>query len=160
MKPLVAMLTFGLVAAIGNAIFVFGNRKAQADSSPMLFVAGGLIAAAAMLVVISPLFPLQNTVEMARQNWLPMALCGLGTAITYVGFYFLYTSSGASSYAVYAMLSLLTTSVGVGAIIFREKFTLWHGLAIIAAFASLAFFFIGQRSAAKASEDQAVIESA
>ena len=143
-RGLLSALAFGGLAAVGNAIYVYSYRKSQASASPLLFMALGVAAALAALGLCLIFFPPKSGLEMAKANAGWIALSGLGTAITYLGFYFLYTRSGASSYTLYASLSLLTTTIGVGVVILRERFNLWHGLAALAAIGALVLFGVGQ----------------
>jgi drug/metabolite transporter (DMT)-like permease len=143
-RPIVSALLFGGVAAIGNAIYVYAYRKSDASSSPLLFMACGVAAALVALLLCLAFFRPSDPGALISRNGGWIALSGIGTAITYVGFFFLYTRSGAISYTLYAVLSLLTTTIGVGVIVMRERFNLWHGLAALAAVAALGFFTVGQ----------------
>ena len=56
----------------------------------------------------------------------------------------MYTRVGASSYTVYATLSILTTSVAVGMLIFRESFNVYHIVSIVLAVLAVIAFGYGQ----------------
>ena len=64
--------------------------------------------------------------------------------ITFVGFYWLYSQQGATNYIVYALLSILTTSIGVGLIIFREPFNKYHIISGVLAVCAILFYGLGQ----------------
>jgi drug/metabolite transporter (DMT)-like permease len=67
-------------------------------------------------------------------------LGGGGLFLIYLGFYLLYARYGASYYTLYAVLSILTTSILVGLVFFREPVNVFEILSIAAAFLSIAFW--------------------
>jgi drug/metabolite transporter (DMT)-like permease len=158
MKPLVGILAFAVLASLGNAIFVYGNRKAGDAANPFIYIMGGLIVAAVLLGLLSPLMP-GSASETIRRQGVWMVVTGVGTVITFVGFFYLFGRYGAAQYAVYAMLSLIVTSIGVGAVIFKEQVNLWHGGAILFALISLGLFFKGQQVVVKKQDQTQVSET-
>jgi len=120
------LFLFALIAAMGNAIYVYGQRSAETSDNPFFF----LLATLMVCTTLYFLFAITNSgpMEMSylHSNIKSIVLSGVGFFITFIGFYYLYTQQGASTYMVYALLSILTTTVGVGMIIFREPFNKFH----------------------------------
>lgn len=144
MKPVIGIALWALLAAIGNAIYVYGSRRAETGQSTYLFITGVLVCSAAMVAAMSVTTKQPDAAAMLQRTWPFMLISGLGAAVTFIGFQGLFSNYGASQYSVYAMFALLTTSIGVGALVFRENFNIYHGLAMVCALASLVFFFLGQ----------------
>ena len=78
------------------------------------------------------------------RNWPWALVSGAGFYFTFLGFYFLYSRFGASHYALYAVLSILTTSVLVGIVLMGEKVNGYHLAAIGCALVTVLLFAIGQ----------------
>ena len=78
--------------------------------------------------------------EMVKKNWVWWMVSGGGAFLTYLGFYLLFSRYGASSYTLYAVISILTTSILVGQILFHEPANLYSGLSIFAAVVSILFW--------------------
>ena len=138
------LLVFSGIAALGNAIYVFGQRSAAVSANPFLFMAGAVTLCAFMFVAASLISGTSTTAVYLKQNWWPVAISAVGFFITFIGFYLMYSRVGANSYTVYAVLSILTTSVGVGMIIFREPINFYHVIAILFALLAVGFYGYGQ----------------
>lgn len=138
------VMLFAGMAAIGNAIFVYGQRSASVSSNPFLFMAGAVVLCSLFFVTASILSGGDDKITYVVDNWRPILIGAVGFFITFVGFYLMYSRVGANSYAVYATLSILTTSVGVGMLIFREPFNIYHLVAIGLAVLSVCFYGFGQ----------------
>jgi multidrug transporter EmrE-like cation transporter len=50
----------------------------------------------------------------------------------------------AACYVVYAAASIVTTTVAVGFMIYKEPVNLWHKLSLLAALATVLLFALGQ----------------
>jgi drug/metabolite transporter (DMT)-like permease len=144
MKPALGIALWALFAAVGNAIYVYGARKAVTGQSTYLFITGVLVCSAAMVAAMSATTKQPDAAEMFQRTWPMMLLAGAGAAITFIGFQGLFANYGPSQYSVYAMFALLTTSIGIGVLVFKENFNIYHGLAMVCAMAALVFFFLGQ----------------
>lgn len=144
MKPIVSLALWALLAAVGNGIYVYGTKRAETGSNPYLFIAGVLVCAAALVAAMTATAPPTDAGALLQRTWPFMLIAGFGAAVTFVGFQGLFSNHGAGPYAVYAMFALLTTSIGVGVLLFKENFNIYHGLAMVCALASLVFFFLGQ----------------
>ena len=138
------VLVFSGIAALGNAIYVYGQRSAVVSSNPFLFMAGAVSLCAFMFVAASLISGTSTTTVYLKQNWWPITISAMGFFITFIGFYLMYSRVGANSYTVYAVLSILTTSVGVGMIIYREPVNLYHVISILFALLAVVFYGYGQ----------------
>ena len=138
------VLVFSGIAALGNAIYVYGQRSAVVSSNPFLFMAGAVTLCAFMFVIASLLSGTSTTTIYLKQNYWPITISAVGFFITFIGFYLMYSRVGANSYTVYAVLSILTTSVGVGMIIYREPINLYHVISILFALLAVGFYGYAQ----------------
>ena len=138
------VLVFSGIAALGNAIYVYGQRSAVVSSNPFLFMAGAVTLCAFMFVIASLLSGTSTTTIYLKQNYWPITISAVGFFITFIGFYLMYSRVGANSYTVYAVLSILTTSVGVGMIIYREPINLYHLISILFALLAVGFYGYAQ----------------
>lgn len=135
------VILFAGLAAIGNAIFVFGQRSSTVSANPFLFMAGAVTLCATLFIVAVLFSDNSATTVYLKQNGWPIVISAIGFFVTFIGFYLMYSRVGAHAYTVYAVLSILTTSVFVGMIIFRESFNAYHVVSI--GLAVLAVFFYG-----------------
>lgn len=137
-------LLFATLAAIGNAIFVYGQRGAHSSENPFLFVCGAVAVCLTMFLAASLLYKTPDDGGYLSANWGMIVVSGIGFFVTFVGFFLLYNKFGASQYSLYAVTSILTTSVGVGIIIFREPFNMYQISGIILAILSIVLFTYGK----------------
>lgn len=138
------VFVFSGIAALGNAIYVYGQRSAVVSGNPFLFMAGAVTLCAFMFVIASLLSGASATTIYLKQNYWPITISAVGFFITFIGFYLMYSRVGANSYTVYAVLSILTTSVGVGMIIYREPINLYHVISILFALLAVGFYGYAQ----------------
>ena len=144
MRGMGLALLIALMAALANSLYAYGNRRADVADAPFAFVAMVLAFAFLFCLLAVPLLPNKNVVALLSQN-LKWALCsGLGLAVTLVGFYFLYAKFGATYYALYSVMAVLTTTFLVGQILLKEPFTIFHVGAIVLAIGSVLLFTLGQ----------------
>jgi drug/metabolite transporter (DMT)-like permease len=137
-------LLFAGIAAIGNALFVYGQRKSAAANNPFIFMTGAVIVCSILFVVASTLFRTKDELAYLSSNLQSVITSGVGFFITFIGFYLLYSQFGAIYYVVYAVLSIITTSLVVGILIFKEPFTPYQAGALILAILAIALFSYGQ----------------
>ena len=71
-------------------------------------------------------------------------MAGGGLFLTYLGFNLLYSRFGVSQYVLYAVLSIITTTVFVGIILLREPLNGYRIAAIVLALASIILYSLGQ----------------
>lgn len=146
MNVLMRALAFACIAAVGNAIFVFGQKKSIPNSNPFIFLTFALTICVLYLTVSTLSFALTDVRAYLVNNWKAIAITGTGLFITYVGFYLLYSRFGASYYIIYAVMSIITTAIIVGVVVFREPFNVYYLLSIVCAFLTIVLFFLGQRA--------------
>ena len=135
---------FAGIAALGNALFVYGQRSASVSPNPYLYMSAAIFVCLIMFIAATLWSNQGEFSNYISSNRLPVIIGGVGFFITFVGFYLMYSRVGANSYVVYACLSILTTSVGVGMLIFREPYNHYHIIAIILAFLAVCFYGYGQ----------------
>jgi len=132
LKPLL----FASLAAIGNALYVYGQRGVTPPQNPFLYVFGATAVCLVLLSGAALLYRSSSDMTYISANAGMIGIGGLGFFLTFVGFFLLYTNFGASQYALYAVISILTTSLGVGVLIYREDFNIYKvasvGFAIVA----------------------------
>ncbi len=82
-----------------------------------------------------------------KGNWKAVLLSGIGLFLTYLGFNLLYSRYGVSHYILYAVLSIITTTIVVGIFWLKEPVNIYHIVAIALAIIAVIFFSIGQSKA-------------
>ncbi|MBI1297912.1 transporter [bacterium] len=137
-------LAVAMLAAIGNALFVFGQRRSEVATNPFIFISAVLVICISLFALTVPFFDRSDLGRYVQRNVLWIVISGFGFYLTFVGFYFLYTRFGASYYVLYAVLSILTTTVFVGLVVFREQVNAFHLAAIGTAILTVVLFGIGQ----------------
>ena len=115
-----------------------GDSKSHAELKALALITSQII-----LGIIIWLVGVNTTIDMFPRVLLticmpPMLVTG------FIGFYLLYSQYGAVYYVVYAVLSIITTSVGVGILIFREPFNPYQVGALILAILAIVLFSYGQ----------------
>ncbi len=136
-------LLFALLAAVGNGFFAFGQRKSAGVENSFVFITIALVMCVLLCMASAPFFGVVNYGATLRQNLLWAAVSGFGLFLTYIGFNMLYSQYGASSYILYAVLSIITTTVIVGALLLRESLNLYHWLAVLTALTTVGLFSYG-----------------
>ncbi len=138
-------LLFAALSAVGNAMFAFGQKRSEISDNPFIFLTLTLATCIFLFLATIPFLPKANTVEYVSKNYLWILISGIGFYMTFIGFYFLYTRFGTSFYVLYAVLSIISTSVIVGVLVFKESFNVYHALAVILAISTVILFSIGQK---------------
>jgi drug/metabolite transporter (DMT)-like permease len=139
-KPLV----FAFLAACGNALFVYGQRSAGTSANPFLFMLCAVATCGLLFLLAVVTWQTPGNIAYVIANIGPIVLGGIGFFVTFLGFYLLYSNYGASQYALYATLSILTTSLGVGVLVFREPLNLYQAIALVLAVAAIALWTYGR----------------
>jgi drug/metabolite transporter (DMT)-like permease len=140
-----ALLIAGL-AAVGNAMFVYGQRKSSLNNNSFSYLIGAVLVCAFIVAVVSISYRNEQAISFVADNIVLVGIGGLGMATTYLGFYLLYTNYGAVYYVVYAVLSIITTTVIVGVIILGEPFNRYQVIAMVLAILAIVMFTIGKLS--------------
>lgn len=147
MKQFIGAFIFAFIASVGNALFVYGSKKSADSSNPFLFT---IFALSGCVFLMLPSFFFFPAPEENYRNWLlqnkqPILLTSFGLLVLYLGFYLLYSKYGASYYTLYAVLSIITTSIIVAVVFFGEKFNFYFILSIFFASLTILFFYLGQQ---------------
>ena len=144
MKIIVLPILFATIAAIGNAIFAFGQKKSAGVENGLLFIAVSAVITVVLLFLFAPLTGTFNVENTLKSHWKAALITGIGLFITYIGFNLLYSRYGASQYVLYAVISIITTTIIVGVFMLKEPVNMYHKIAIALATFSVVFFSIGQ----------------
>ncbi len=137
-------LAIAFLAACGNALFVYGQRIAGHSPNPFLYMLGAVAGGWLMFLVATIAWQSPGNLAYLSANAISMLLGGVGFFVTFLGFYLLYSGYGASQYALYATISILTTSLGVGVFVFREPLNTYQIIALALAFASVGMWSYGR----------------
>ena len=135
---------FALLAAVGNALFVYGQRGSQTAENPFVFLLATLVLCTSFFGLSALLNKAPMDTGYLSVNLKFIVFSAIGFYFTFIGFYWLYTQQGATNYMVYALLSILTTSIGVGLILFREPFNRYHVISGLLAMAAIVIYGLGQ----------------
>jgi drug/metabolite transporter (DMT)-like permease len=146
MKSLLPIV-FATIAAVGNAMFALGQRKSAGVENGLLFVGVSALVAVLFALLFAPLVGAFDVGHTLKGHWPAVLLSGLGLFLTYLGFNLLYSRYGASQYVLYAVLSIITTTIVVGILWLKEPVNLYHKIAIAMAVAAVVLFSIGQSKA-------------
>jgi len=140
----IAALFYALMAAAGNGLFALGQKKIAEGGSGLsfMFLTGG--ASVVLLFIAANVFGPANLGSTLRSNWMWAIASGVGLFFTLLGFNLLYTRFGATGYVLYAVLSIMTTSVLVGVLILKEAFNGYHWAALAFSLLTVIFFSIGE----------------
>ncbi len=136
-------IAFALIAAVGNALFVAAQKKAAGVDNGISFIVCSLAVTVALLLALAPSFGAPQYAHTLRQGGGWIIASGIGLFLVYLGFNLLYTRYGASQYILYAVLSILTTTVVVGVWWFKETFNLYHWGALLCALATVLLYWWG-----------------
>lgn len=137
-------IIFASIAAVGNAMFALGQKKSTDVENGLLFVGLSALVAVFFALSFAPLAGIFDIGNTLKGNWKAVLLSGAGLFLTYLGFNLLYSRYGASQYVLYAVLSIITTTIIIGVFWLREPVNVFHKVAIAMAIAAVVFFSIGQ----------------
>ncbi|MCK5673302.1 MAG: EamA family transporter [Spirochaetales bacterium] len=142
-----SIFLFALTAAIGNALFAAGQKKAAGIDNSLLFV--GLSAIVCIVLTFLVILIMQSNTNFGsiiKVNWIWILMSGFGLFLTYLGFNLLYTRFGATGYVYYAVLSIITTSLIVGVFIFKERLNIYHFASIGFSLIAIILFTLGNNA--------------
>jgi len=142
-----SIFLFALTAAVGNALFAAGQKKAVGIDNSLIFV--GLSAIVCIVLTFIVILFMQNNTNLSsivKINWMWILMSGFGLFLTYLGFNLLYTRFGATGYLYYAVLSIITTSLIVGVFIFKERLNIYHFTSIGFSLIAIILFTIGNNA--------------
>lgn len=115
-------------------------------SNGLVFVGASAMVACLLALFTSPVVGPVSW-EGIRQNPGLVIVSGIGLFLTYLGFNLLYANFGVSPYILYAVISIVTTTVVVGILLLKEPVNAYHMAAIVAAIVTVILFSIGQSKA-------------
>lgn len=128
-------------------MFAFGQKKSAGVENGLLFVGGSALIAALLALSLAPFVGIIDAGNALKGNWKALVVSGLGLFLTYLGFNLLYSRYGATQYILYAVISIITTTIIVGILWLKEPVNLYHHVAIAMAIAAVVIFSIGQSKA-------------
>jgi drug/metabolite transporter (DMT)-like permease len=137
-------VVFAAIAAVGNAMFALGQKLSGNAENGLLFVGASALVAVLLALFCAPFTAAFDAGNMLKSNWKAILLSGFGLFFTYLGFNLLYTRYGASHYVLYAVLSIITTTILVGVFWLKEPINMYHKIAIAMAVTAVIFFSVGQ----------------
>lgn len=137
-------LSFAFLAALGNALYASGQKQSSQVENALSFIMWSALIATALAFITAPVISSPQYLSTFKSNWLWILISGVGLYITYIGFYFLYSRYGTTYYILYAVLSIITTSVLLGLVYFKEVFNIYHWAALLFAIMTMVLFSIGQ----------------
>jgi len=140
LKPLL----FATIAAVGNALFVYGQRGSAPSPNAYLFMFAAVTVCTVLFGIAVAVARAPGDLGFVAANARFILISGVGFFVTFIGFYLLYSNYGATQYVLYAIISILTTSIGVGVFIYRESFNAYQIAATVLAIAAIALFTYGQ----------------
>jgi drug/metabolite transporter (DMT)-like permease len=145
--PLKFLIPFGfaLIAALGNVLFVYGNRKVGHTTNPFFFTATVMAICLSLYLIGTLLFGMRGSGEFLRKNILWCSISGVGMFLTFLGFYLLYSRFDTSYYALFVVTSMLLTTLVLGVLVLHERINLYGGISIAAAVVSIVFFGLSKR---------------
>jgi len=111
LKPLL----FATIAAVGNALFVYGQRGSAPSPNAYLFMFSAVTVCTVLFGIAVARAPGDFGFVAANARFI--LISGAGFFVTFIGFYLLYSNYGATQYVLYAIISIMTTSIGVGVFI-------------------------------------------
>jgi len=125
-------------------MFAYGQKRSIGVQNGLAFVGASAVVAAFLAWCASPLLGPIGLSPMLRANGRNILLAGAGLFLTYLGFNLMYSRFGVSPYVVYAVLSILTTTVFVGILWMREPINSYRLAAIVLALASVVLYSFGK----------------
>ena len=137
-------LILALCAAIGNAMVTVGQKNASNFDNPFFFGAFSLLFATIGLFAIALFHKTEQLYAYAVGNFQWFAMTGGGMLVLNIFLYFLYRGHGANSYTLYAILAIITTSIGVSVYYYGEKMNIYYALSLVLAIATVLLFLKGK----------------
>ena len=142
MKTL-SLLLFAFIGALGNSMFAASQKKAIALGNSLAFLVISIFVSFILALIVAPLSGPTKYMTIIKQSWMWVVVGGIGLFLTFLGFNLLYTNFGTSSYMLYAVMSIITTSIIVSVVIFKETFNFYHWAAFIGAIVTIILYTIG-----------------
>jgi drug/metabolite transporter (DMT)-like permease len=135
---------YATIAAMGNAFFTLGQKKSANVENELLFISVCVFITFLIAICIAPLTGEFHLIDTAKGNWKAACLSGVGLFFPFLGFNLLYSKYGASQYVLYAVISIITTTLIVGVLWLKETINVYHMIAIVLAIIAVFMFSFGQ----------------
>lgn len=144
-SPALMAFVIALLAAIGNAMVTYGQKKSGPFHNPYFYGGASLLLAGMIMIGIACFFKMEDWQQFIRMNfgWICMAASGL--VILNIFLYLLFRWYGASYYTLYSVLAVLTTSILLSVAILKEPMNKWYWISILFAVLSIFFFMKGSK---------------
>lgn len=147
MSANVMILLYATIAAVGNALLSYGQKKA-APVSNLYFFLGAAALVFFVCNIIAGFVTKTDSISASKilsgsKELFWAIVCGVALFVLYFAINNLLVKYGASMYVVYSVVSIFTTSIVVGVCIFKEKINIWHVLGIIMSCVAVALITIG-----------------
>lgn len=126
-------------------MFAAGQKQASLNGSPLSFIVLASAICLLLSLIVVPGFGNTRYIFTLQANWQWVLLSGAGLFMTYLGFNLLYSNFGTSSYILYAVLSIVTTSLIAGVIVFKETFNFFHWASMFTALLTIVLFSLGNK---------------
>jgi drug/metabolite transporter (DMT)-like permease len=139
-------ILFAGIAAFGNALYAFGQKKATVHENPFLFGALALFVGAVLLFIVSLYFKLAGSFIYISQNLKWIFAAAAGYVFLNIGLFFLYKNFGATYYTLYAVLAIISTSLLLAVIILKEPFNGYHIAALCTGGITVILFMLGKNN--------------
>ena len=144
MVNIIFPLLLASLAAVGNALFALGQKQSAGAENGLLYVGCSALVATLLSLAWAPAVGKVDFAAILRFHWRGVILSGVGLFLTYVGFNLLYARFGVSQYVLYAVISIITTTLIVGIWWLREPVNVYHGAAILLSVVAVILFSLGQ----------------
>lgn len=141
------LLFYAIVAALGNAAFVYAQKRALPIQSLFFFIGVSVFVCCICNLVVgfatgSNAHGIPQVFTNCRElSWAIFG--GVALFVTYFGMNNLFARYGAMTYALYAVISIFSTSILVGVVMLREKMNLYHILGTLCTIAAVILFTLG-----------------
>ena len=132
---------------MGNALFALGQKKSVNVGNELLFISICVLITFLTAICSAPLLGEFNIVNTVKDNWRAACLSGIGLFFTFLGFNLLYSKYGVSHYVLYAVISIITTTLFVGVLWLKETVNIYHMVALVLAIIAVVMFSFGQSRA-------------
>jgi drug/metabolite transporter (DMT)-like permease len=143
MKVLLPVI-FATIAALGNALFALGQKKSVNVENELLFISICVLITFLTAFCAAPFIGEFSIINTLKGNWKAACLSGIGLFFTFLGFNLLYSKYGVSQYVLYAVISIITTTLLVGVLWLEETVNVYHMIAIVLAILAVIMFSVGQ----------------
>jgi len=105
-------LLIAALAAVGNAMFVYGQRKSSLTNNSFSYLIGAVLVCALIVTVVSISYRADQAMNFVSENMLMVSIGGVGMATTYLGFLGESFNKYQGIAIVLAILAIITFTLG------------------------------------------------